>query len=279
MKYALHLCAIATGAMAMFSSAAFAETCTPAAEVPSSDLVAPGVLTMSTNPTLPPLQYVDNAGALKGMRIELGTEIAKRLCLKPEYVRIEFSAMVPGLQTGRWDMINTGIFFTAERAKMMQMIKYEGQAISISVANGFTGKVASIDDLAGKTVGVEVGGFEETKTRAINDELVKKGLKGLDIRTFDNFAMAYQALRAGQVEAVVSIDAVAAEYEKRGDFKHVLNGLYPAPVAVAFKSPKLADAVAKVLNDMRADGSMKKLFDAYGVPLPEGAYAVEGPGR
>ena len=37
-----------------------------------ADLVKPGTLVMSTNPTLPPLQYVDKSGQLVGMRIELG---------------------------------------------------------------------------------------------------------------------------------------------------------------------------------------------------------------
>lgn len=44
--------------------------------------------------------------------------------------------MIPGLQAGRWDLINTGIFWTEERAKMMPMINYESQAISISVSKG-----------------------------------------------------------------------------------------------------------------------------------------------
>ncbi|RWR05749.1 ABC transporter substrate-binding protein [Sinirhodobacter populi] len=273
----IRLSALAPCAIALLSSAAMSETCTPA--VADSQLVKPGTLTMSTNPTLPPLQFVDSNGDLKGMRIEMGEEIAKRLCLKPEYVRIEFSAMVPGLQSGRWDMINTGIFFTEERAKMMQMIPYEDQAISVSFAPSFDGTVTGIDDIVGKSIGVEVGGFEESKTRALNDELVAKGLKGIEIRTFDNFAMAFQALRAGQVDGVVSIDAVAAAYDKRGDFKQVLHGLYPAPVSVAFKSPELADAVQKTMTEMRADGTMETLFANYGIPLPDGAYVVKGPGR
>ena len=100
-----------------------AATCKPT--VPNSALVKDGTLVMSTNPTLPPLQYVDSEGKLKGMRIILGKEVAKRLCLKPEYIRIEFSAMIPGLEAGRWDMINTGIFWNPKRAAMMKMIPYE----------------------------------------------------------------------------------------------------------------------------------------------------------
>jgi polar amino acid transport system substrate-binding protein len=259
------------------ASAAHAATCTPG--VAASELIQPGKLIMSVNPTLPPLQYVDAGGNLQGMRVELGKEIAKRLCLEPEYIRIEFSAMIPGLQGGRWDMINTGIFFTEERAKIMQMIPYENQAISISVAPDSKKEIAGKDDLAGMSIGVEIGGFEESKTRLLDKELVEAGKKGLAIHTFDNFALAYQALRAGQVDGVVSIDAVAKEYDARGDFKRAISGLYPAPVAVAFKSPQLADAVSGVLKAMKADGSLKKLFDSYGLPMVSGDYSVKGPGR
>lgn len=254
---------------------AFAAECKPA--VADADLVKPGTLVMSTNPTLPPLQFVDSSGALKGMRIELGNEIAKRLCLTPEFIRIEFSAMVPGLQAGRWDMIDTGIFFTAERTKIMQMIPYEQQAISVSVPLAAKGTINKPEDLAGKTVGVEIGGFEAAKTKVLNDELTATGLKPMTLRTFDNFALAYQALKAGQVDAVVSIDGVAKAYADRGDFARGVSGLFPTPVALAMKSKPLAEAVLKVLNEMKADGSYQKLFAAYGVSAPDGALAISGP--
>ena len=268
---------LAASFLSITASFAFAQSCEP--KVAAGELIKPGTLVMSTNPTLPPLQFIDSTGDLKGMRIDLGKEIAKRLCLEPEYVRIEFSAMVPGLQAGRWDMINTGIFFTEERAKIMQMIPYEDQAISVSVAPDSKKNVAAKDDLAGMTIGVEIGGFEETKTRLLDKELRDAGKEGLTIQTFDNFALAYQALRAGQVQGVVSIDAVAKEYDSRGDFKRAISGLYPAPVSVAFKSPALADAVSATLKDMKADGSLKALFDKYGLPMIAGDYSVKGPGR
>ncbi|WP_234196785.1 MULTISPECIES: ABC transporter substrate-binding protein [Pseudacidovorax] len=254
---------------------ASAQTCK--SPVPDSALVKKGTLTMSVNPTLPPMQFVDQTGALKGMRVELGEAIAKRLCLTPEYVRIEFSAMIPGLQAGRWDLINTGIFYTEERAKLMQMLQYEDQAISISTAKGNPLKIAKPEDLSGKTIGVEIGGFEERKARELDKALTDKGLKGMTIRTFENFAMAFQALRAGQVEVALSIDSTGAEYQKRGDFDRVLSGLFPTPVALATKNKELANAVAKVLNDMKADGSFQKLFDQYGVKPIDGPVVVKGP--
>jgi len=245
--------------------------------VPDSALVKKGTLVMSVNPTLPPMQFVDQSGALKGMRVELGEAIAKRLCLTPEYVRIEFSAMIPGLQAGRWDVINTGIFYTEERAKLMQMLIYEDQAISISTTRGNPLKISKPEDLSGKSIGVEIGGFEERKARELDKQLTDKGLKGLTIRTFENFAMAFQSLRAGQVEVALSIDSTATEYQKRGEFERVLHGLFPTPVALAARNRELADAMAKVLNDMKADGSFQKLFDQYGVKSFDGAVSVKGP--
>jgi polar amino acid transport system substrate-binding protein len=261
--------------LAVLAVPAYAQSCTPA--VPNSELVKPGTLVMSTNPTLPPMQFVDSSGELKGMRVTLGNEIAKRLCLKPEYVRIEFSAMIPGLQAGRWDLINTGIFWTEERAKIMQMVQYESQAISISVTKGNPLKITKPEDLAGRTLGVELGGFEERKIKELDKTLTEKGLKPMTIRTFDNFATAYQALRAGQTEGTVSIDATAAEYAKRGEFDRALSGLFATPVALAMKNKTLSEAVVKVLNDMQQDGSYQKLMEEYGLLANTKPFMINGP--
>ena len=270
----LRACLVLAGSLAI-AGTAYAQACAP--KVPASELVKPGVLVMSTNPTLPPMQFVDSAGVLKGMRITLGEEIAKRLCLKPEFIKIEFSAMVPGLQAGRWDVINTGIFWTEERAKLMQMIQYEAQAVSISVGKGNPLKISKPEDLAGRSIGVELGGFEERKLKELDEMLKAKGLKGMNIRTFDNFANAYQALRAGQTEASVSIDSTAAEYAKRGEFDRAISGLFPTPVALAMKSPTLANAIVGVFNDMQKDGSYAKLMAEYGLLANKDPIKVNGP--
>ena len=52
--------------------------------------IEPGKLTMSINATLPPRQYIDASGELKGLHPDLGNEIAKRLCLEPVYTNVPF---------------------------------------------------------------------------------------------------------------------------------------------------------------------------------------------
>lgn len=234
-------------------------------EVDPSLLLRPDTLIMSINATIPPVQFIDDDGELQGMRVELGEEIARRLCLEPEWVNIQFDAMIPGLEGDRWDMINTGLFFTEERADLMELVPYELQAISISVPTGDSDDVSTMEDLAGKTVGVEIGGYEEQQIRRINDEQVEAGLEPMDIRTFNTFADAYQTLRAGQIEAVVSVDATAKWYQDRGDFERAISGIAGSPASLAFKNTELAQQVADILNEMLEDGYYDELFDEYGV--------------
>ena len=249
------------------------------AKIAPPHIIKAGTLVMSINPTLPPLQFVNDKGELQGMRVELGNEIAKWLGLTPEYVRIEFAAMVPGLASKRWDMINTGIFWTEERAKLMYMVPYEQAAISFLVTKGNPLNITKWQDLAGRAVSVELGGIEERRTREVDEMLKKEGLKGLDIRTFNNFAESFQALRARQVDAATSIDATAMFWQGRGDFTRAVAGLFPQIATFAFADKTLALAVVDALNDLRKTGYYDALFDRYGVlKLEEPQFALKGPG-
>src|SRR6266852_9493920 len=232
----LALTAFAIPALAQAQAAKYPAA--PAVTPPA--VVRPGKLVIATNATLPPVQYIDEKGNLQGMRIELGNEIAKRLGLEINWVNIQFDAQIPGLQGGRWDLIVTGLFFTPERAKLMYLIHYELQAISISVPKGNPKKRAQPTDLAGRPVAVEIGGYEERQIRRINEEQTKAGAKPMDIRTFNTFADSYQALRAGQVEAVVSVDAVAKFYQDKGEFERAMSGIAGSPATIAAKSKDLA---------------------------------------
>jgi polar amino acid transport system substrate-binding protein len=273
----LHLLALITLAVPGLAHAQGAKYPTSPAVAPPA-VVRSGKLVVATNATLPPVQYIDEKGNLQGMRIELGNEIAKRLGLEINWVNIQFDAQIPGLQGGRWDLIVTGLFFTPERAKLMYLIPYELQAISISVPKGNAKKLMQPADLAGRPIAVEIGGYEERQIRRISDEQVKAGAKPMDIRTFNTFAESYQVLRAGQVEAVVSVDAVAKFYQDKGEFERAMSGIAGSPATIAAKSKDLAQAVLKAMNDMKADGFYDALFDRYGVSKMAGkTLELKGP--
>jgi len=261
------------------STLAIASSVRAQPKIAPPNIIKAGTLVMSINPTLPPLQYVDDKGQLQGMRVELANECCKRLGLVPEYIRTEFATMIPGLAAKRWDMINTGIFFTEERSKLMYMVPYEQAAISFLAAKGNPLGMKTVEDLAGRKISVELGGIEERRTREVADMVAKKGLKPVTVMTFNNFAEAFQALKAGQSDAATSIDATAMFMQQRGDFTRAISGVFPQTACFAFANKPLADAVVGALNDLKKDGFYDKLLDQYGVlKIDEPAFAIKGPG-
>ncbi|MGP6089730.1 ABC transporter substrate-binding protein [Antarctobacter jejuensis] len=252
-----------TALAAVFSLSA---TATLAQDCPTGlPLVEEGKLTMSINATIPPKQYIDADGNLAGLHKEMGDEIAKRLCLEPVFRNVDFAVQIPGLDADRWDMINTGLYFTDERSTFMQLVPYSVNALALIAAAGNPEGLAGPKDLAGHPVGVEIAGFEEKKLREINEAQIAEGLAPMDIRAFNTYGETFLALGGGQISAVFAGDAIGSYYQERGQFSKAATGLFPGtPGAFAFDEPDLAQAVADVLNAMKADGTYDKMMDAYG---------------
>ena len=228
-------------------------------------VIEPGVLTMSINATIPPKQFINEKGELQGLHVDLGNEIAKRLCLEPNYQNVDFAVQIPGLDANRWDMINTGLYFTDERAGFMQLVPFSVNALALIAADGNPTGITGPEDLAGRVVGVEIAGFEEKKIKEINDAQVAKGLASMDIRAFNTYGEVFLALGGGQIDAVFAGDAIGSYYQEKGQFSKAATGLFPGtPGAFAFDESVLAQAVADALNTMLVDGTYDSMMDAYG---------------
>jgi polar amino acid transport system substrate-binding protein len=249
--------------LGLAGGAAIAQDCP--ADLPT---IEPGKLTMSINATLPPRQFIDSSGNLQGLHPDLGNEIAKRLCLEPVYVNVGFEVQIPGLASKRWDMVNTGMYYKPDRAKIMQMVPYVVNALAIVVQGGNPMNVTGYESLAGQPVGTEISGFADKLIREINDNQVAAGLASMDIQAFNTFGDAFAALGAGQVKAVFGPDATAAYLAERGPFAVGASGLNPGlPSSFGFDGATgevLANAVADALRAMVKDGTYNDMMSSYG---------------
>ncbi|MBV8394572.1 MAG: ABC transporter substrate-binding protein [Alphaproteobacteria bacterium] len=255
---------------------AIGQTCKP--EIADADLVAAPKLQMSINPTLPPQQFVDAKGELQGLNVELMQEIAKRLCVPLEFLRMDFPPMIPALTAGRFDGIDTGMFWTEERSKIAYTVPYAQQTISIIVGKGKP-KVATVEAAGGKKAGVEVNSYQERWLRGADKEATAKGAKPIEILTFKTATDVIAALSAGQVESAFLIDQTAKEIERRGVVEITATGLGGAPTTMMFRNKTVATKVAATLTAMKADGTYDKLFDKFGITKADGStFAIRGPG-
>jgi polar amino acid transport system substrate-binding protein len=240
--------------------------------VAQSALVKAGTLTYATNATLPPMQFMKD-GEVAGMRIELAEKVAAGLCLTPEAVNIPFDAQIPGLSGKRWDMINTGMFYTEKRAETVGLVPYEVQAVSISVQGGNPENISSQDDLSGKAIAVEAPGYEFDTLNLINEEFKAAGKAPIEIKTFPTNADAFQALSSGQVDGATIVESVTSFYQNDGRFETAFGGLRKAPLAFGFakENTELAEAVAAEMTQLKESGWLTELFEKYNVSGYSGA--------
>jgi len=261
--------------LASFSVIASAQDCADSA---SWQLVQKGKLVMTVNPTIPPQEYVNDKGELLGLNIDLTEAIAKRLCLTPDFVRMDAQGMIPGLKEGRYDMVNNGFFWTSERAKMLYLVPYAQHGFTVMVPKGSTLKINSFADLSGLRLGVESTSYPDVMARRDSAALVAKGMKPVTIMGFENGAAVLAALRAHQIDASVTIDETGASIAARGGADSRTVGLWSTQIALAFRNRDLAQASANALTEIRASGLYDQLFDKYKMNrLSTKTFAIRGP--
>ena len=262
----------------ILSPVAANSACAPA--IRDDDLVAPGKLQLSINPTNPPQQFVDKDGRLQGLNVELADELSKRLCIPVELVRMDFPAMIPAMNAGRIDGLDTGMFWNEERSRLMYMVPYGVQSISVVVPPGDGTKLATEKDLIGKSSAVEVSTYQMNWLKKLSDTSTANGGATVEVRAFPTATNVVSALLAGQVDDALLVDSVARDLVARGSVKEALTGLGMNRTALAFRDKVVADAVIKAMNDMRADGTYQALFRKFGLTsLPaDQPLQIAGPG-
>src|SRR5690348_11334130 len=95
---------VALAAAQFLIGAAEAQECTP--KIGHPPLIRKGTLIAAINPTVAPIQYVNDDGEIVGLDPDFGNMIAKRLCLKMVFESVQFATMIPGVKDGRFDMID-----------------------------------------------------------------------------------------------------------------------------------------------------------------------------
>jgi polar amino acid transport system substrate-binding protein len=262
-------------AAAMLASIGLARAdCVPALGHPP--LARKGLLIAAINPTVAPIQYIDDDGNIIGLDVDLGNAIAARLCLKIEWQSTLFATMIPLLKEGRIDLIDSFMFYTPERAAQVLMVPYGASSGAIVVAKKNTDPIADVAYFSGKRFAVEMGTVDFEVARAANEKLLQAGQPGIDIHTFNTYADVLQALAANQVDGAFIGTEQAFYYRKQGNdfFRIAITGLYPHAEALAFRDAGLADAVVKVMNDMKTDGSFDRIFAPYAHCVLPGPYKV-----
>lgn len=194
---------------------------------------------------------------LQGFEVDMWDEIGKRNDYKIEYVTSNFSGLFGLLETGRIDTISNQITMTDERkAKYLFADPYVIDGAQITVREG-NDSIKGVDDLAGKTVAVNLGSNFEQLLRQYD----KDGK--INIKTYDTGIEHDVAL--GRADAFVMDRLSALELIKKTGLPLELAGEPFETIQNAWpfvnneKGQKLQAEVNKALAEMRADGTVEKI--------------------
>jgi polar amino acid transport system substrate-binding protein len=225
-----------------------------------SQLVSDGTLTVCSDVPYPPFEDFDKGSptGFKGFDIDIVSQIAKGLGLKIVVKDSAFDPLQSGLalNSGQCDIGASAMTITSDREKNLDFSDgYYDSKQSLLVPTG--SDITSIDDLAGKKVGVQQGTTGKTYT--------EENAPDADIVTFPSDAEMYQAIKAGQVAALLQDLPVNVEHAKDGGFEIVQEYSTDEQYGLAIKkgNTDLVDDVNEQLKKMRDDGTYDKFYNTY----------------
>ena len=225
-----------------------------------SQLVSDGTLTVCSDVPYPPFEDFDKGSptGFKGFDIDIVSQIAKGMDLKLVVKDSAFDPLQSGLalNSGQCDIGASAMTITPDREKNLDFSDgYYDSKQSLLVPTG--SDIKSIDDLTGKKVGVQQGTTGKSYT--------EENAPDADIVTFPSDAEMYQAIKAGQVDALLQDLPVNVEHAKDGGFQIVQEFSTDEQYGLAIKkgNTALVSDVDEQLTKMRSDGVYDKLYNKY----------------
>lgn len=190
-----------------------------------------------------------------GYDVQVAEKIAKALGKELEIYSYEWDSLIPGVQSGKLDMIIAGMSPTAERREKIDFSdNYYTSNLVVVTKKGALADVKSIKDLKGKKIAAQSGTFHldalSEQTEAKVDEL-------------QDFSTMFIALGAGTIEGYIAEEptAMAVCQDSAYDYVKLVNNengfeVEPDDVSIAVgvkKGSKISEDINKAIADLDSD--------------------------
>ena len=219
-----------------------------ASSLAAADFLQPGKLVAGSDLTFFPYEYVqDNKPA--GFDIELVEGLGKIMGRSVETLDTRFPNLITGLQGGRFDIVNSSMYITADRLKVIDMIPYLKSGEAIIALKGSDYQPKQPEDFCGHKIGSMGATSWLQQLHKLSDEYcVKNGLKPIAVSEYATDPQTTQALLSRAVEAQITDAAVARGLvEKLGNRVVISSDSLIYPVLNGFGVKKGNEAVKTAL--------------------------------
>ncbi len=225
-------------------------------------------LKVGVSATREPFCFVDANKMVTGHDGELARRVAVRLGRPIEFVDMKFSALITSLQSGKIDLIISGMTATAERKKsvdftesyflnsqVMLVKKREGE---LSKSDAGSGKFRTVDDIKDKKIGVLLG--------SVHDTYAIKNLPKASIQQYKSPSELILAVKSGKVDcAFYTTETLAEILRNDKELKILGDTVFTIPIGMGFnrQNDELREKFNSFFKKIKEEGIYADMVDRW----------------
>jgi len=215
-----------------------------------------GTLIVGVEGTYPPFNFVDTkTHELDGFDIDVAKLVAERLGVKVQFVKTEWSAILAGLSSGKFDVILNQVGITPERQKTFDFsVPYVASSPQLILRKNDDSNYQSFADLKGKKLGVSQGS---------NYEALAKAQEGVEVKSYPGAPEYLSDLVSKRVDAALNDQLMTAYLVKTSNIPIKGGAIVGEPKfnGIPFKkgNPEFEAALNKALESSFSDGEFAKI--------------------
>ncbi len=235
---------------------------------PPTGLLTPGTLTVGSDTTYLPMEYVDTTtNQYVGFDVDLITLIGQRMGLKVKIVKTGFDTIFDDLSNKRFDTVISSVTINDQRKVKFDFVPYFQAGESLLVQKGNPKHITGTADLCGLNVSVQTGTVEKDDLDTASAACKKAGKATINQSVFQDQTEVIQQLVNRRVDATYQDSPITDYYNKQNPGQFEIGGavVNTAPYGITIRKGDTAldTAINKAFNLLVADGSYDKLFDKW----------------
>lgn len=214
-----------------------------------------GTLVMATNAEFPPYEFHDG-GEIVGIDVEIARAIATEMGMDFEIEDIAFDSIIPEVTSGKADFGAAGMTVTEDRKQSVDFSDPYATATQVVIVKDGS-EIASVDDLAGKTIGVQLGTTGDIYAEDVEDVTLERYNKGFE---------AVQALSQDKIDAVIIDGEPAKVFVSENEGLKILDEAFTTEeyaICVKKGNTELLEGINSAIAKLKESGELQAIVDKY----------------
>ena len=209
--------------------------------------------------------YAEDGKTVIGLEADLWQEIARRLHRHIQVSSVDFSGLIPGVQSGRYKLGMECLTDSPVREQQITFIDYARSPVPQAYALKTAGFVPHEPmDLCGRKVAMQVGLDYGDDLDALTLRCKAKGKLPVSIMAYPSLSSVLMALYSGRVDFIIgdNVSFSVIQEHAHGGVYAVDIGAVPKKVGVIVNrnDPDTERAVFHAFRSMKSDGTYDRLF-------------------